>query len=187
MMLLSACGDEQRELKPIDELVDKPKTDISVAEREAIQALLAQQQRAPTEKEIAEREGKFTTHKVGGRGVGFIPNIIYIGVNDVISWEDMAGQTTTSVIVPKGAESWSSSINSDMKVKFTVPGVYLYKSEAMEMMGAFATVIVGKPSLKEIARVGKPYRDDKEGYAYLQLKKTYAHVKRLQDKVKAHQ
>jgi len=180
MTLLTACGDEARELKPIDELVDKPKVAMTHSERELIEGALAQKKDPLTVEEIAETEGKFTTHTVGGRGVGFIPDIINIGIDDVISWKNMSGQTTTSVIVPEGSESWTSLINKDMKVKFTVPGVYLYKSEPMEAMGAFATIVVGKPSLKEIVQMGKAYREDKEGYIYLHLKKTYEHFRGLQ-------
>ncbi len=88
-------------------------------------------------------ESKATTWTVTVQDFQFTPSTLNVVVGDVIHWVWVMGvHTTSSLIVPAGASSWSSPLNS-LNLSFdymvAVPGVYSYQCNIHPtlMMGSF--------------------------------------------------
>lgn len=75
---------------------------------------------------------KATTYTIQVANYSFTPASVDILSGDTVIWVWSAGShTTTSVLIPAGATSWSSPINSvvtQFQLQLTIPGTYNYIS-----------------------------------------------------------
>ncbi|HBO74329.1 MAG: hypothetical protein A2W97_07135 [Bacteroidetes bacterium GWE2_40_63] len=83
-------------------------------------------------------------HVIKQSGTSFSPSNITVIVGDTVRWEWSAGShTTTSKVIPNGAEAWDSPLTStstSFEYKVTVEGTYNYvctPHESLGMKGSF--------------------------------------------------
>jgi plastocyanin len=73
----------------------------------------------------------------------FNPSTQNVSVGDTIRWQwDNGSHTTTSLVIPPGADSWNSPLNSSSQIfeyRITVSGVYNYKCTPHSAMGMVAS------------------------------------------------
>jgi len=89
-------------------------------------------------------------HDVKALGMKFSDPYLFINPGDSVSWSNMAGHTSTSKIIPEGAEKWDSPMGESVTVDFTVPGIYVYACAPHISMGMLGTVVVGEVTLEQM-------------------------------------
>ena len=83
----------------------------------------------------------------------FEPNFLHIQPGDSVHFVAAdAGHDSQSYLVPKGAQSWTGDVSTDITVKFTQEGVYLYECNPHHMFGMFGVIQVGKAVNKATAK-----------------------------------
>jgi plastocyanin len=94
-------------------------------------------------------------HIVTQSGFTFNPNAITVNVGDTVRWEWTDGShTTTSILVPTGADTWDSPLNSNntfFEYEVLVAGSYGYKCTphfGQNMIGGFLASAAS--SVKEV-------------------------------------
>jgi pseudoazurin len=78
----------------------------------------------------------------------FSPDLVRIAPGDTISFVAAdKGHEVQSVpgMIPEGAESFDSKMSQDIKVVFTVPGVYVIACKPHMALGMVGLVVVGNP------------------------------------------
>ncbi len=111
-----------------------------------------------------------TIHTVGVNDYQFAPNTLTVNTGDTILWQWFGGNhTTTSGVIPTGATSWNSPLNSTTPSFMYVPtkaGVYNYVCSfhaSMGMTGTFTAIYkaaVGQLAKPEIFTIyPNPARD----------------------------
>jgi pseudoazurin len=78
----------------------------------------------------------------------FAPEVVRIEPGDVIAFVAAdKGHDIYAVpgMVPEGARLFEGGINQDVKVTFTVPGVYVIACRPHTAMGMLAVIVVGQP------------------------------------------
>ena len=86
----------------------------------------------------------------GPSGVVFVfaPELVRIEPGDLINFVATdKGHEVHSVpgMIPEGAQLFEGRMNQDVKVSFTVPGVYVVSCRPHTAMGMVAVIVVGEP------------------------------------------
>jgi pseudoazurin len=78
----------------------------------------------------------------------FAPELVRIGPGESINFVATdKGHEVHSVpgMIPEGAQHFQGGMNQDLKVSFTVPGVYVVACRPHAAMGMVAVIVVGEP------------------------------------------
>ena len=78
----------------------------------------------------------------------FAPEVVHISPDETVNFVALdKGHEVHSVpgMIPDGAEPFEAKINQDVKVMFTVPGVYVIACKPHTAMGMVGVVVVGDP------------------------------------------
>jgi pseudoazurin len=79
----------------------------------------------------------------------FSPELVRIEPGDSISFVAVdKGHEVHSVpsMIPEGAQPFEGRMNQDVKITFTVPGVYVVACRPHAAMGMVAVIVVGRPA-----------------------------------------
>src|SRR5215216_5150440 len=95
-----------------------------------------------------EIEVKALNRGPSGTVFAFAPELVRIEPGDSINFvaTDKGHEVhSVSGLIPEGAQLFEGRMNQDVKVSFTVPGVYVIACRPHTAMGMVAVIVVGEP------------------------------------------
>lgn len=77
----------------------------------------------------------------------FEPSYLKVAVGDTVVFEptEAGGHNSESLLVPAGAKPWKGDPDTEIRVKLTKEGVYLYDCAPHKLLGMVGVIQVGKP------------------------------------------
>jgi pseudoazurin len=102
----------------------------------------------PSDALAREIEVKALNRGPSGALFVFAPELIRVEPGDSVSFVAAdKGHEVHSVpgMIPEGAQPFEGRMNQDVKVSFTVPGVYVVACRPHAAMGMVAVIVVGEP------------------------------------------
>ena len=82
---------------------------------------------------------------VVAQALKFEPMVVKISPGDSVSWRNMPTHNVQMMIVPKGAEKFTTKLGDNFSHKFEKEGVYVYQCDPHIGYGMGGVVIVGNP------------------------------------------
>lgn len=127
-----------------------------------------------------------TTHTITQEGLTFAPIQLNVEVGDVVVFQWTSGQhTTTSAVVPAGADSWDAPLNmSSPTFEYTVEaaGVYAYVCTphvGAGMVGGFTAVLPNNVASHVPANLSVSAGTSSQGQLFVQLQNAMTDMAKL--------
>jgi pseudoazurin len=102
---------------------------------------------SPSASFAADYQIRMMNHGSDGM-MGFDPQLLNVSPGDTVRFvaaDKGHNAETIPGMIPDGAKPFSSAIGNDLKVTFTVPGVYGYRCEPHGSLGMVGLIVVGVP------------------------------------------